>query len=270
MFYVDQLGNKVKKHNYKRIVSTVPSQTELLHHLGLGDRVVGITKFCIHPESWFRSKKRIGGTKTVDIDKVKALKPDLIIGNKEENQKEDIIALQDVAPVWMSDIYNLDNSLKMISELGDLLGVERSANNLINEIEKGFQNINKVNDNLNCLYLIWRKPYMGVAKNTFIDHVLTEQLGLSNYLSSEVRYPEINLEDPQEIENKFGDFPDFIFLSSEPFPFKQKHIDELKSSYPTSKFIIVDGEYFSWYGSRLKDAPKYFNKLLENLQKEHR
>lgn len=270
MFYVDQLGNKVKKHNYKRIVSLVPSQTELLYHLGLGKRVVGITKFCVHPDSWFHSKNRVGGTKTVNIDKVKELKPDLIIGNKEENQKEDILALQKIAPVWMSDIFNLEDSLKMISDLGVLLGVEKSANDLAQAINNGFQNINKIDKDLSCLYLIWRKPYMGVAKNTFIDHVLTDQLGFLNYLSSEERYPEISLEEPKEIESKFGSFPDIIFLSSEPYPFKEKHIDELKRSYPTSKFTIVDGEYFSWYGSRLKDAPKYFNKLLENLQKEHR
>ena len=76
-----------------RIISLVPSQTELLYDLGLGDRVVGITKFCVHPEAWFRTKPRVGGTKKVDIDKVRALKPDLIIGNKEENERKDIEAL---------------------------------------------------------------------------------------------------------------------------------------------------------------------------------
>ena len=107
----------------RRIVSLVPSQTELLYDLGLEERVVGITKFCIHPKEWYRSKVRIGGTKNVNFDKVKTLRPDLIIGNKEENFKEDIEALEEIAPVWMSDIFTLDDSLEMINQLGSVLNV---------------------------------------------------------------------------------------------------------------------------------------------------
>lgn len=111
----------------RRIVSLVPSQTELLYDLGLEEETVGITKFCIHPEAWFRSKARVGGTKNVDIDKVRALQPDLIIANKEENVKEQIEALADIAPVWVSDIQDLDDALDMIRSIGHITGRQEKA-----------------------------------------------------------------------------------------------------------------------------------------------
>lgn len=252
---VDQLGNKFERKNYKRIVSIVPSQTELLYDLGLGERVVGITKFCIHPNDWFTSKTRVGGTKTVDVDKVAQLKPDLIIGNKEENDKENIESLAKLAPVWMSDIFTLDDSLNMITELGNLLSVERNANDLIHQIKKEFSSINRLENPKTCLYLIWRKPYMAVGNQTFIHNMLTGQLGFENILKEQSRYPSIELEE-------FSTQPDFILLSSEPYPFKEKHFDEIKKMFPESKVLLVDGEYFSWYGSRLLGAPNYFKKLI--------
>ena len=258
--FYDHIGNKiVLEDTPKRVVSLVPSQTELLHYLGLGDRVVGITKFCVHPSEWYKNKNRVGGTKNVSIEKVSALKPDLIIGNKEENKKENIEELSSVAPVWISDIYNLSDSLKMITDFGELLDVKSTADQLKSLIAKEFKRLEevKLDQKNSVLYLIWKQPYMGVAKETFIDYILTEELGFKNCLSSKVRYPEINIE---KIEQ-----PNYVFLSSEPYPFKDKHIDELKAYFPNSKILLVDGEYFSWYGSRLKDAPRYFEKLLKTM-----
>src|SRR5690606_18297650 len=122
----------------RRIISLVPSQTELLFDLGLGDRVVGITKFCIHPDAWFRSKPRVGGTKQVDLDKVRALRPDLIIGNKEENARADIEALEQEFPVWMSDVRDLNDALDMIRGLGALTDTSRKAEAIAAEIDAGF------------------------------------------------------------------------------------------------------------------------------------
>ncbi|MDX1445537.1 helical backbone metal receptor [Lishizhenia sp.] len=241
-------------HVPERIVSLVPSQTELLYDLGLGDRVVGITKFCIHPEEWFRSKTRVGGTKNVDLDKVKALKPDLIIGNKEENEKSDILALEDVAPVWMSDIFTLSDSLKMILALGEILKLEDHAQNMVKRIEQEFVALEKLKLDQKVLYLIWKDPYMGVGPNTFIDHVLHDHLGATNVLKEE-RYPMIEL-------SSLAEKPELVLLSSEPYPFKEKHVAEIQKILPQAKIYLVDGEYFSWYGSRLLGAPKYFHQLF--------
>lgn len=245
----------------RRIVSLVPSQTELLFDLGLGERVVGITKFCIHPEEWFRSKTRVGGTKNVDVEKVKALRPDLIIGNKEENTKEDIEALERIAPVWMSDIYTLEDSIEMIDLLGGVLCVENESDKLLGLIRAEFQKLQHFVEevisvkSLNVAYFIWKNPDMLAGKNTFIDDML-RKCGLNNY-SDEERYPIFKDDSNKSL--------DYIFLSSEPFPFKDKEIDHYSKSHPNSNVLIVDGECFSWYGSRLKLAPNYFIELLKKI-----
>ncbi len=260
--FVDQMNNTIRLSEVpRRIVSLVPSQTELLFTLGLGDRVVGITKFCIHPNEWFRSKTRVGGTKDISFDKVKALNPDLIIGNKEENEKSNIEELRSIAPIWMSDIFNLEDSLNMIKNIGELLDVSDNSNSLIEKIKTEFLLFNnsiqlKSNENkLTVLYLIWRKPFISAGKNTFIDDMIN-QCGFTNFMN-ETRYPEVELN-----ENKS---PNFVFLSSEPYPFKENHVKEIQLIFPNSKVILVDGEMFSWYGSRLVKAPRYLTKLITNL-----
>lgn len=242
----------VLKHTPKRIISLVPSQTELLFELGLSEEVIGITKFCIHPSEWFQTKTRIGGTKTVNIELVKSLQPDLIIANKEENTKEDIEQLRLIAPLWMSDIFTLEDALTMIQTVGVLTGKEANAQALVNQISTNFSQLPKLTQPLKkCAYFIWRDPYMIAGKNTFIDDML-KYCGVEN-CTSEERYPE------WDVTNEV--IPEILLLSSEPYPFKQKHIDELSNIYPTSKVLLVDGELFSWYGSRLLHSPGYFTEL---------
>jgi ABC-type Fe3+-hydroxamate transport system substrate-binding protein len=254
--YKDQMNQIIRLEAVpRRIISVVPSQTELLYDLGLEERVVGITKFCIYPNSWYRSKSRVGGTKDIDLNKVKALKPDLIIGNKEENSKENIEALKRIAPVWMSDIFTLEDSLDMITRIGNLLQVQEKAISTKLMIQCQFHALQKMNSPKSVLYLIWKNPYLAAGKNTFIDDMLTK-CGFINFIEND-RYP--------EVDTQSDEHPDFIFLSSEPYPFKEKHIKELQIIYPKSNIQLVDGEMFSWYGSRLLKAPGYFKQLLSNL-----
>ena len=242
----------------QRIISLVPSQTELLFDLGLGDRVVGITKFCIHPEEWFRSKIRIGGTKTLNIAKIAALKPDLIIGNKEENEQTQILDLANIAPVWMSDIYNVVDALQMITHIGAITQTEIPAQQIANRIQQGFQEQIHLFQGQKVAYFIWRDPWMVAASGTFIDDVL-QRLGANNAFSDLERYPMLNAE-------QIAAAPiDIILLSSEPYPFQEKHIQELQVLQPKAKIILVDGEMFSWYGSRLMLAPAYFKSLETQL-----
>lgn len=239
----------------ERIISLVPSQTELLHDLGLGDRVVGITKFCIHPETWFRSKARVGGTKQVDLDKVRALKPDLIIGNKEENSREDIEALEQEFPVWMSDVRDLEGALDMIRCVGALTGTAGTAESLAVRIAAGFEALKPLPQRRSVAYLIWREPWMAAGGDTFIQDML-QCIGLDNvFEGSQDRYPAVS---PAELA---AADPDVVLLSSEPYPFKEKHIAELNMLLPGCPVLLVDGEAFSWYGSRLLRSPAYFSGL---------
>lgn len=241
----------------QRIVSLVPSQTELLADLGLEEEVVGITKFCIHPEHWFRKKTRIGGTKTLDLEKIRLLKPDLIIANKEENVKEQIEALAEIAPMYVSDIGNLEEAMDMISTVGALCSRQQEANKIIAGIQGGFEQLPRAN-NGSVAYCIWREPWMWAGSATFIDDILN-RAGFKNVFSSVTRYPE------ESLEALVARTPDYIFLSSEPYPFQEKHKPEVQKMFPESKIVLVDGELFSWYGSRLLQTPKYLTSLIETL-----
>lgn len=258
----------------KRIISLVPSQTELLYSLGLEEETVGITKFCIHPNQWFKTKTRVGGTKTINYDTIRQLKPDLIIGNKEENVKEQIEQLAYNYPVWLTDVNNLTDALQMIHDIGELTGKQNQAGSLSENIGKGFEELNQLQTHpersrranhkpqtsdlkLQTAYLIWQKPYMTVGGDTFIHDMLLK-CGFANIFADRKRYPETNISELQTSNLKL------LLLSSEPYPFKQKHIDELSAQLPDCKIILVDGEYFSWYGSRLLSAPDYFKKLTQS------
>ena len=239
----------------QRIISLVPSQTELLHDLGLGERVVGITKFCIHPEAWFRGKTRVGGTKKVHVDKVRDLRPDLIIGNKEENSREDIEALEQEFPVWMSDVRDLASALDMIHRIGELTGTMEAAETIAHGIASDFAALKPLPQRRSVAYLIWREPWMAAGGDTFI-HDMLQRLGLDNVFAERPeRYPAVS---PAELA---AADPDVVLLSSEPYPFKEKHIAELNMLLPGCPVRLVDGEAFSWYGSRLLRSPSVFAEL---------
>lgn len=253
--FTDQMKRTIRLEEIpRRIVSLVPSQTELLYDLGLNDKVVGITKFCIYPEEWFQNKTRVGGTKQLNIERIKELKPDLIFGNKEENTKEDIEQLEKIAPVWMSDIYTKEDALKMIVQVGEMTQTQTQAEKLIVKIQTSFQNIRFSNKKLSVLYFIWKDPYFAAGKNTFIDDMITT-CGWTNACTEE-RYPEWKEQTTQ---------PDIVFLSSEPYPFKEMNLLEVQQKFPKSKIMLVDGELFSWYGSRMQYAPNYFQQLIDQL-----
>ncbi len=256
----DQMHRTVQvPSNPQRIISLVPSQTELLYDLGLGERVVGITKFCVHPETWFKTKHRVGGTKKVDFDKVRALKPDLLIGNKEENERKDIQELEKEFPVWMSDVRHLPDALDMIQRVGELTGTTNSAETLSKGIEAAFAKQHFIDPPLTVAYFIWRGPFMVAGHGTFVNDML-KRCGLVNVFDEgDARYPEISAQELAEAD------PDIILLSSEPYPFAGKHFAEFNLICPGTPVVVVDGEYFSWYGSRLLKAPDYFNGLLARM-----
>jgi ABC-type Fe3+-hydroxamate transport system substrate-binding protein len=248
---LDQLGNQISlKSPAKRIISLVPSQTELLHYFGLEDETAGITKFCIHPNEWFTSKKRVGGTKNLRIDVIRGLQPDLIIANKEENTQAEIEALQKEFNVYISDIITITDAYQMIEHVGCLCGKEQQAVDLIDNIQESFEDFKQASGKV--AYFIWKDPFMVCGHSNFINEVISFA-GFENVIASP-RYIELSSSQLSELD------VDYIFLSSEPYPFKEEHINEFKK-LTNAKIVLVDGEMFSWYGSRMLKLRNYLDQL---------
>ena len=263
--FTDQLGRKILLPQFpKRVISIVPSQTELLYDLGLEEEVIGITKFCVHPKKWFHNKQRVGGTKQLNIKIIEELKPDIIIANKEENAKEQIDELEKNYRLWISDIKTLPDALQMIQSIGEITGRTEKAKIIVKQIEDKFAELlaqsQTQNYKLKTAYLIWRNPYMTAGGDTFINEMM-KYCKLENIFEHTNRYPTITEDDL--LKNNC----ELLLLSSEPFPFKEKHARELQKKLPGRKIILVDGEMFSWYGSRLLYAPQYFQHLLSEMGK---
>lgn len=255
-FLSDHLGRQVPILDYKRIVSLCPSQTQTLIDLGVGERLVGRTRFCIHPEEVVSSIEEIGGTKQLNFDKLKQLQPDLIIAEKEENTPAMIEELERDYPVFVTDVTDLNSAFTMMEDLGVLTGTRTKAEEYLEEIKSAFNALTKPAEPKTVIYLIWRKPYMAAGQNTYIGSIL-DQLGFENLaLNLEGRYPETPAESLKELN------PDVLMLSSEPFPFGPKHQEELQEILPQADVVLVDGEMFSWYGTRMLAAAEYFEKSI--------
>lgn len=260
----DQLG---RVHTFAttpiRIISLVPSQTELLYDLGLEVSIVGITKFCVHPPHLRSVKKIVGGTKQVDVDKIRLLNPDIIICNKEENTAAIVSELATIAVVWVTDIITLDDNNEMILQFGQLFNRRIEAQKWIDKIGfaySNFKNFMRDRPYKKTAYFIWRAPYMVAGSDTFINEMLALN-HFDNIYGGQGRYPEVVL---QEIRHE-GD-PELLLLSSEPYPFKEQHAFEIGRYTHHAKTVFVDGEMFSWYGSRVFKAFDYFKQLQLRIE----
>ena len=265
MMLIDQIQTN---HNFAktptRIVSLVPSQTELLFDLGLENSIVGITKFCVHPNHFLKEKTKVGGTKNPSFDKIKALNPDIIICNKEENTKEIIEECSKICTTWTTNIVTIEDNFKMIADFGQIFNIEDKAKILNEQISFALSDFRTfINEKQSCkvAYFIWKKPYMVVGTNNYINEILRfnkfENV-FENNTSASNRYPEI------DIETLKSKNLDLIFLSSEPYPFADKDKNDF-DHFTNAKIEIVDGEMFSWHGSRLLLALDYFKKLHKTL-----
>ena len=260
--YIDQLHREINiSSTPQRIISLVPSITELLADLGLEDQVIGVTKFCEHPGHWRKTKEIIGGTKNLRFEKIESLQPDLIIANKEENNKADVEKLAALFPVWISDIKNMKDALNMIQKLGQVSNTEKQAEDLIQKINSAHLSLQKrLKNNVvkKVAYLIWKNPMMVAGGDTFINNML-ECSGFENIFKAKMRYPEISADTLKAVA------PDYILLSSEPYPFKEKDLLEFENICPTAVVQLIDGTYYSWYGSRLLPAMEYFHKFRASI-----
>ncbi len=259
MVFQDQLGRHIRIDNApRRIISLVPSITELLADLGLEEHIAGITKFCIRPDSIFRTKPRVGGTKSPDFDKINSINPDLIIANKEENNKEDIERLAENYPVWISDVGNLDEAIQMIQGLGQITSRQNEAEQMAQDITKRFAELSFA-QTYSSVYLIWKETLMAAGSDTFINDMML-RCGFLNVIGEPSRYPEMTMEQILQLN------PAICMLSSEPFPFSENDEQYFSHHLAGVRCIRVDGEFFSWYGSRLLHAPDYFRQLDASIR----
>ena len=256
----DDLGRTVRYESPpRRIISLCPSITETLLELGMDGRVVGRTRYCIHPANKRMGVQRIGGTKKLQFDEIDALEPDLIIAEREENNREDIERLEKKYPVYVADVVDFSSALRMLGRLGALCGEPLAAEQLNEKILLKFNDLEKLKGLRRCAYLIWRKPWMAAGQGTYINSIL-KKCGLDNYFADRPsRYPVLSVQDLQHSEI------DLILLSSEPYPFHERHMDEIRVLQPRAEILLVDGEMFSWYGARMLRAADYLNELTESL-----
>lgn len=241
----------------KSIVSLVPSLTELLFDLGLGDRLTGRTRFCIHPEEKVESVPIVGGTKNPRLDKIIEIQPDLVIANREENRKEDVEELAGLLDVMVTDIHTIEDALLTIYDIGKRCGAKNKADALIENIRAEMNQV--PNEPLQSVaYFIWREPWMTIGRDTYIHSVLSHWK-FENVFGDQKRYPKTTL---NELRKKA---PDLILLSSEPYPFKEKHREEVEAVCPDSRVLMVDGEWFSWYGTRMLPAFRRLNSFRKAI-----
>lgn len=256
MDFIDDLAKEfIFKQAPRRIVSLVPSITELLFDLGLENQIKAITRFCIHPREKCSSVDKIGGPKDFKIDKIKALNPDLIIAVKEENDKDLVLELSKTHPVIVFDVQSYQSAICMIGQIGRITRTETKANELLEAINSSRQALKLINKiPKTACYLIWNQPLMTINKQNYIS----EMLGLSGFINvfsdQTETYPQITDSEIEDLN------PEYILLSSEPFPFNEKYQQQFQNKFPNAKVILVDGEMFSWYGSRMIKAFHYFTK----------
>lgn len=240
----------------ERIVSLVPSTTETLFDLGCAERVVGRTRYCVRPADGLGDIAKVGGTKDVDPDRVAELRPDLILANCEENTREILDALEPIARVWAAFPRDVDGALDDLSAVGALVGEPERARALRHHIACARADLQRAaaGRRFRYAYLIWREPYMSVNDDTFIAAMLAEAGGINVFAGHADRFPTLTPGDLRRLD------PDTVLLSSEPFPFRARHRDELveHTGIEADRVRFIDGEHASWHGSRMRHAFRAF------------
>lgn len=248
---IDHLGREVTyTFPPRKIISFQPAITETMYHLHLENEIVGRTRFCIYPKDKIEKAVNVGGTKDFKLDRIHDLKPDLIICEKEENTREMVEELEKHYPVYCFEVQTVDEALQMLIDLGDITDRKKEANQLRNDIISSFKTLPQLFSGKTAAYVIWQNPYMVVGKDTYINSVLTS-IGLTNpFTEKEGRYPEVTVDDFRNEEL------DYIFLASEPYPFRDEHVKQFNEINDKANTQLIDGEMF-WYGVKMLEAVPY-------------
>jgi ABC-type Fe3+-hydroxamate transport system substrate-binding protein len=245
-----------------RLVSLCPSLTELVFDLGRGDDLVGRTKFCVHPTGRVERVESVGGTKNPKIARIVELAPDLVLLNEEENRREDAEALLAAGVrCHVSFPRDVGETAQMVRDIGAVLERPAEAERIAADIERRAARVReraRQAPAVRYAYLIWRNPWMVAGGDTFVTAMLALPGGVNVFAAHPERYPTVT---PQDLA--VAD-PDVVLLSSEPFPFKEKHADELAvaTGLPRERMQLVDGEYLTWHGSRTPDGVDYAERVI--------
>lgn len=257
---VDQIGRKLEvEKTPQKVISLVPSLTELM--LDLGVELIGRTKFCVHPAEQVNLIPTYGGTKNPKVADIKASEADLVIANKEENNADDVDELSKDKTVFTTDISNMEDTLDFVQQISGILEVQEKGQEISQKLRYWVETQKTNGSDTKILYMIWREPWMAAASGTYIDDMI-QKMGWQNVLADKTRYPKIDTQELQHLD------PDFVLLSSEPYPFEKKHIAEIQEIFPDAKILLVDGEAFSWYGSRLLKKTSYLKDLKKTISEQ--
>jgi ABC-type Fe3+-hydroxamate transport system substrate-binding protein len=250
----------------QRIVSLIPSTTELLCDLGLADRLVGVTAYCVEPREVVRTKTRIGGEKDPDLERIRALVPDLVVANVEENVRAHIDTLRAWGiRVWVTYPRTVAEGLRMIRELGEVTAAQGQAEAILAEIDPLLVRAHAESGRrapVRMFYAIWRNPYMTIGGDTYISDVLATAGAVNVFADAAARYPTITLDE------LVARRPDVILLPDEPFRFRRAHLKDFApfADVPAvrdGRIHLVDGKPFSWHGRRLAHALRLLPSLLD-------
>lgn len=245
-----------------RIISLCPSLTELVFDLGAGDSLVGRTKFCVHPVGQVDAIEKLGGTKNPKVDRIVELAPDLVLMNDEENRREDADALVRAGlRVHSSLPRTATETAAMVRSIGRAVSRPRESELIAADIERRADRVRREAAKyppIRYACLIWRDPIMTISDDTFIAGLMALAGGQNVFGSQQQRYPTITAEELHAAD------PLLVLLPNEPFPFQEKHADELsaQSRLPRDRFTLVDGELLSWHGSRTPRGIDYAESLL--------
>ena len=248
----------------QRIVSLIPSITELLFSLGLDERIVGVTRFCTYPPEGVTKKIKVGGGKDPDLKRILDLQPDLVIANVEENRREDVEALRAASvPVFVTYPRTVREGIELIFTLGGLTETVPVAEAMAGPIEQVYRETveqTRGRRPVKVFCPIWRRPYMSINRDTYVHDVIRVSGGENIFADRLERYPEVALEDVERLQ------PEVVLLPDEPYPFKAKHIEELRTldvpAIRDGRIFLIDGKILSWYGPRIGDSLRVLRELL--------
>jgi ABC-type Fe3+-hydroxamate transport system substrate-binding protein len=249
-----------------RIVSLCPSLTELVFDLGIGDSLVGVTKFCVHPADGVRGVEKVGGTKTPKVGRIAEIAPDLVLLNEEENRVEDAEALRAAGLACHTSFPRTAiETAAMVRSIGEAVGRTDAADHIARAIEEAARRAREASGGMPSVryaYLIWQEPLMSVNGDTFISDLLGLAGGENAFADRPKRYPVVEAEDLATARL------DAVLLSTEPFPFQEKHIDGISRAAGLAPeiFHIVDGEMLSWHGSRTPAGIDYAAETIGRIR----
>jgi ABC-type Fe3+-hydroxamate transport system substrate-binding protein len=240
-----------------------PSLTELVFDLGRGDELVGVTQYCVHPAEGVAKVEKVGGTKTPAVARIVELAPDVVLMNAEENRRQDADELVERGlECHVSMPRDCGETAQMVRSIGARLERVEEAARIARDIEQRAERVRERaqgRERIAFAYLIWRKPWMSVNRDTFASDLLEQAGGRNVFAAKSERYPEITLDELRD------GAPRVVFLCTEPFPFQEKHVEELArgTGLAPERFVVADGEYLSWHGSRTPAGIDYVAGLVD-------